>query len=171
VRSVFGLVALLIAMAIALLLAARQTRRDVEAVKSVTFTTQLGVTPKAFDIKAADALATRLRLLADQPELPIDELRDAAAQAAGWTAALQPGTFDYHMAVNLRGAADELMAASSSLSDPHRARARQLVDAAVTPPGRPGGGPPGAVGGVRDQLQNLQQHRQEQVQETDREAH
>ena len=170
-RSTLGLVALLIAMAIALLLAARQTRRDVEAVRSVTFTTQPDVAARAFDVKAADRLAARLRLLADQPQLSLDELREAAAVAASWTAALTPGTFDYHMAVNLRGAADELAAASASLSDPHRTRARQLLDQAQTPPGSPGGGPPGAIGGVRDQLQNLQQHRQEQVQDTDREAH
>ncbi|HVN32016.1 MAG TPA: hypothetical protein VMT45_08505 [Thermoanaerobaculaceae bacterium] len=170
-RSVLGLVALLIAMAIALLLAARETRRDMDAVRSVTFTTPSDVTPSAFDARAADALAERLRLLADQPELPLPELREAAARAASWTAALSPGSFDYHMAVNLRAAADELIMASTSLSDPHRARARQYVDAAVTAPGSPGGGPPGAIGGVRDQLQNLQQHRQEQVQETDREAH
>jgi hypothetical protein len=140
-------------------------------VRSVTFTTQPEVTPRAFDVKAADALATNLRLLADQPDLPLDDLREASARAASWTAGLRPGTFDYHMAVNLRGAADELMAASSSLSDPHRVRARQFLDAAVTPPGDPGGGPPGAIGGVRDQLQNLQHHRQEQVQDTEREAH
>jgi hypothetical protein len=171
VRSVFGLVALLIVMAIALLLAARESRRDMEAVRSVTFTTQPDVTPRAFDTRAADALAERLRVLADQPELPLPELREAAAQAAAWTAALSPGTFDYHMAVNLRSAADELIVATASLSDPHRARARRFVENAVTPPGSPGGGPPGAIGGVRDQLQNVQQHRQEQVQETDREAH
>jgi hypothetical protein len=171
VRSVFGLVALLIAMAIALLLAARQTQHDLEAVRSVTFTTQPDATPRAFNAKAADALAERLRLLADQPQLPLPELREAAAQAASWTVALSPGTFDYHMAVNLRAAADELIMATTSLSDPHRARARQFVAAAVAPPGSPAGGPPGAIGGVRDQLQNLQQHRQEQVQETDREAH
>ena len=130
-RSTLGLVALLLTAAIILLLMARQTRHDVEAVRSVAFTTQPGVAAAAFT----------------------------------------PGTFDYHMAVNLRAAADELMAASASLSDPHRARARQFVEQALTPPGSPGGGPPGAIGGVRDQLQNLQQHRQEQVQDTDREAH
>jgi len=171
VRSTLGLVALLLTMTIILLLMARQTRHDVEAVRSVTLTTQPGVAAGTFDAKAADRLAARLRLLADQPQLPLDELREAAAQAAAWTAALTPGTFDYHMAVNLRAAADELIAASASLSDPHRARARQFVEQALTPPGSPGGGPPGAIGGVRDQLQNLQQHRQEQVQDTDPEAH
>ena len=170
-RSTIGLVALLLTAAVILLLTARQTQHDVEAVRSVAFTTQPDVAPAAFDAKAADRLAARLRLLADQPQLPLDELREAAEQAASWTAALTPGTYDYHMAVNLRGAADELIAASASLSDPHRVRARHFVEQALTPPGSPGGGPPGAIGGVRDQLQNLQQHRQEQVQDTDREAH
>ena len=170
-RSTLGLVALMLTAAVVLLLMAHQTRHDVEAVRSVAFTTQPDVAPAVFDAKAADRLAERLRLLADQPQLPLEELHEVAAQAASRTAALTPGTYDYHMAVNLRGAADELIAASASLSDPRRARARYLLEQALTPPGSPGGGPPGAIGGVRDQLQNLQHHRQEQVQDTDREAH
>jgi len=169
VRSTFGLVALLVAMALALLLAARQTRRDVDAVRSVTFATEPGVVPTTFDTAAADRLAARLRALVDQPQLPLDELRAASEQAARWTAALTPGTFEYHVAVNLRSAADELTASSASLSDPHRVRARQFLEQAQTPPGSPGGGHPGAIGGIRDQLQNLQQRHQEQVQETERE--
>jgi hypothetical protein len=169
VRSTLGLVALLITALIALVVMTHQTRRDMSAVKSVNLSSSPEVAPVRFDAGAADHLAARLRALLDQADLPQDELREAAAQAASWAAGLAPGTFEYHMAVNLRSAADELRASSDSLSDPHRMRARQLLERATTPPGSPGGGPPGAIGGIRDQLQNLQQRHQEQIQEVERE--
>jgi hypothetical protein len=169
VRSTFGLVALLVVMAVVLLLTARQTRRDVETVKSVTLATESDVVPAAFDAAAARKLVARLGALADQEQLPQDDLRAAADQAARWAAALSPGTSEYHLAVNLRAAADELRASSASLSDPHRARARRFLEQAQTGPGGPGGGPPGAVGAIRDQVQNLQQRHQEQIQDVERE--
>jgi hypothetical protein len=167
VRSTFGLVALLVVMAVVLLLTAHQSRRDVEAVKSVTLATETDAEPATFDAPAARRLLTRLGALVDQQQLPLDELRAAAEQAARWAAALSPDTFEYHMAVNLRAAADELAAASASLSDPHRARARRFLEQAQTWPGSPGGGPPGAVGAIRDQMQNLQQRHQEQLQDVE----
>jgi hypothetical protein len=169
VRSTLGLVVVLIATVIVLILSARQTRRDVDAVRSVNLAAGENVTPRTFDRAAADRMADRLRGLLSQPDLPLDELRGAAAEAAGWAAGLTPGTFEYHMAVNLRGAAGELLAASPALDDPHRARAKQLLQQAETAPGQPGGGPPGAVGGIKDQLQNLQQSHQEKLQEVERE--
>jgi hypothetical protein len=169
VRSTLGLAALLITMAIALMLMTHQASRDMSAVKSVNLASPAEVAAKAFDAAAADRLAARLRTLLDEPQLPADELQAAAAQAAAWAAGLAPGTFEYHMAVNLRGAADELLAASDSPTDPHRGRARRLLERAETPPGSPGGGPPGAVGGIRDQLQNLQQRHEEQIENVERE--
>jgi hypothetical protein len=171
VRSIFTLAGLLIVMVVVLILATRQTRQDLDAVKSVTFASQNNASAQPFDDAAASRLAGRLRDLADRPQLPVDELREAAARAAAWAAGLAPGTAEYHMAVNLRGAADELLAASESLTDPHRARARRLLEQAQAVPGRPGGGPPGPIGGIRDKLQDLQQSHQEQLQETEREEH
>ncbi len=168
-RSTLGLAALLITMVIALLLMTHQTRRDLDAVKSVSLATQPETAPAAFDWGAADRLAARLRDLLELPLLPEDELRAAAAQAAAWTSGLVPGTPEYHTAVNLRGAADELLASSDSPSDAHRARARTFLERAQAPPGAPGGGPPGSIGAVRDQLQNLQQRHSEQLQDTERE--
>jgi hypothetical protein len=156
-------------MAVVLLLTAHQSRRDVEAVKSVTLATGTDAEPATFDAAAARQLLTRLGVLVDQQQLPLDELRAAAEQAARWAAALSPGTVEYHMAVNLRAAADELAAASASLSDPHRVRARHFLEQAQAGPGSPGGGPPGAVGAIRDQVQNLQQRHQEQIQDVERE--
>ncbi len=169
-RSILGLVVLLVALVIVLILYTRQTRNDMEAVRSVNIGAAENVPARPFDRAEADRMTERLRGLIRQADLPFDELREAAARAAGWAAGLAPGTFEYHMAVNLRGAAGELMAASSSLDDPHRARAGQLLQQAETPPGEPGGGPPGAVGGIKDQLQNLQQSHQEKLTEVEKQT-
>ncbi len=166
-RSIFTLVGLLAVMVVALVLATRQTHHDVEAVKSVTFALGSDAAPTPFDAAAAARLAGRLDELAGQPRLPADELRAAAATAAGWAASQAPGTAGYHTAVNLRGAADELLAASDSLADPHRTTARRLLAAATAAPGAPGGGPPGAIGGLRDKLQEIQQSHREQLQQND----
>jgi len=169
-RSTLSLAVLLVAMAIVLLLASRQTRRDFDAVRSVSFAARENVAPQPFDAGEARRLVARLRSLADAPELPVDELREAASRAAGWAAALTPGATDYHLVVNLRGAADELVDAKPPLSDPHRAAARRLLEAAEAAPGAPGAGPPGAIGGVRDQLQNIQQSQREKLQDVERQA-
>ncbi len=168
-RSIFTLAGLLIVMVVVLILATRQTRRDLDAVRSVTLATGGDTAARPFDPAEASRLAQRLRDLAEWPQPPQDELREAAARAAGWAAGLAPGTAEYHLAVNLRGAADELRAASESPADPHRAKARRLLDQAESRPGSPGGGPPGAIGGVRDKLQDLQQSHQEQLQDVERE--
>jgi hypothetical protein len=167
VRSIFTLVGLLVVMVVALVLATRQTHHDVEAVKSVTFALPSDAAPQPFDAAAATRLAGRLEELSGQAQLPAGELRGAVAKAAGWAAGQAPGTAAYHTAVNLRGAADELLAASDSLADPHRAAARRLLAAATAAPGTPGGGPPGAIGGLRDKLQEIQQSHREQLQQND----
>jgi hypothetical protein len=171
VRSLFTLAGLLVVMVVVLVLATRESRQDLDAVRSVTLGTQSDAEARPFDAEAATALARRLVELAEWPQPPHDELRDAAARAAGWAAGLAPGTSGYHMAVNLRGAADELLAASESLDDPHRAKARRLLGQADAAPGRATGAPPGPIGGIRDRIQDLQQSHQEQLQETEQEHH
>ena len=166
-RSILTLAGLLIAMVVALVLATRQTHHDFEAVKSVTFAMPTDAAPRPFDATAASRLGARLADLSRQSELPVGELREAAATAAGWAAGQAPGTAGYHTAVNLRGAADELLAASVSLDDPHRSTARRLIANADAAPGAPGGGPPGAIGGLRDKLQEIQQSHNEQLQQVE----
>ena len=166
-RSIFTLVGLLVIMAIALILATRQTRRDLEGVRSVTLAIAPDAAPRPFDDAAAANLGKRLTELSRQPELPADELRRAVATAAAWAAGATPATPAFHTAVNLRGAADELLAASSSLDDPHRATARRMVAAAMAAPGAPGAGPAGAIGGLRDQLQEIQQSHNEKLQQVE----
>lgn len=170
-RSIFTLAGLLVVMVVVLVLATRQTRNDLDAVKSVTFAMQGDAKGQAFDATAATRLAGRLRDLSEQPQLPADELRDAARQAAGWAAGASPGTAEYHTAVNLRGAALELAAASVSLSDPHRAAARRLLEQADGSPGTAPGAPPGPIGGIRDRIQDLQQSHAEQMQDVERDQH
>jgi hypothetical protein len=169
-RATLSLAVLLIAMVIVLLLATHQTRKDVNAVRSITFAARENVSPVAYDAEAAHALADHLHDLLDVSDLPADELHNATARTAGWAASLTPGTRDYHFVVNLRGAADELAAASSSLDDPHRAAARRLLETAEIGPGVPGGPPGGPVGAVRDEIQNLQQSHNEQLQQVEKQA-
>ncbi|HVN74795.1 MAG TPA: hypothetical protein VMT19_00660 [Thermoanaerobaculaceae bacterium] len=170
-RSIFTLAGLLIVMVVVLVLATRQTRRDLDAVKSVTFATQSDVRAQSFDVAAADRLAERLRDLSNQPQLPSGELHEAAQLAEGWAAGLAPGTAEYHVAVNLRGAALELMAASESLGDPHRATARRLLEQSQGSPGTAPGAPPGPIGGIRDKIQDLQQSHAQQMQDVEKEQH
>ena len=170
-RSIFTLAGLLIVMVVVLVLATRQTRQDLDAVKSVTFATQSDVKAQTFDEAGASRMANRLRDLTYQPQLPADELREAAQLAESWAAGLAPGTAEYHLAVNVRGAAVELMAASDSLSDPHRATARRLLEQAYGSPGTAAGAPPGPIGGIRDKIQDLQQSHAEQMQEVEKEQH
>ena len=97
-------------------------------------------------------LAARAALAAEEGVLEADEIESHERRLRGEYAS----------------AADELRTSSTSLSDPHRMRARQFLERASAPPGSPGGGPPGPIGGIRDQLQNLQQRHNEQIQDTDR---
>lgn len=170
-RSIFTLAGLLVVMVVVLVLATRQTRRDLDAVRSVSFAVESDAKAQPYDGVAASRLSERLRDLAGQPELPAQELHDAARAAAAWAAGLAPGTAEYHMAVNLRGAALELTAASTSLSDPHRAAARRLLEQAQGSPGTAPGAPPGPIGGIRDKLQDLQQSHAEQMQDVERDQH
>jgi len=114
-------------------------------------------------------MADRLRALLDRADLPLEELRARRSRQPGWPRASAGHLRLPHGGEPCAGAAGELLAASPSLDDPHRARARQLLQQAETAPGQPGGGPPGAVGGLKDQLQNLQQSHQEKLQEVERE--
>ncbi len=170
-RSIFTLAGLLVVMVVVLVLSTRQTRTDLDAVKSVTFAIQGDAKGQPFDAPAAARLSGRLRDLSNQPSLPADELRDAARQAAAWAAGTAPGTAEYHTAVNLRGAALELAAASGSLGDPHRATARRLLEQAEGSPGTAPGAPPGPIGGIRDRLQDIQQSHGEQMQDVERDQH
>ncbi len=170
-RSIFTLAGLLVVMVVVLVLSTRQTRTDLDAVKSVTFAVQGDAKGQPFDAAAAARLSGRLLELSNQPALPADELREAARQAAAWAAATAPGTAEYHTAVNLRGAALQLSAASGSLADPRRAAARRLLEQAESSPGTAPGAPPGPIGGIRDRLQDIQQSHGEQMQDVERDQH
>ena len=166
-RSIFSLITLLLALVIVMLLFSRQAKHDVSAVKSVTFVQTTGESPRAYDAPEADRLIARLRSVCDLAELPKDEISEAAKTAASWGAATTPGSAEYHTAVKLRSAANELLASSESPSDAHRAAARRLLDEAANPPGSPGAQPRSAVQGVRDQMETIKNQQREQVQEND----
>ncbi|MEW6336527.1 MAG: hypothetical protein ACOY3Y_05490 [Acidobacteriota bacterium] len=163
-RWMFGLVALLLAAAATLMLSAKKTASDVQAVRRALPSLREGVAAVPFDEAQARRLTARLTEMLDDASLPEDELREAAATAAGWAAGATPGTNPYHAAVSLRGAADELRA-SRSPGDAHRGRARQLLESASLALSGATGMPGGPAGGVRDQLQNLQYSQQEKLRE------
>ncbi|MBI4915994.1 MAG: hypothetical protein HY825_09100 [Acidobacteria bacterium] len=168
-RWAFGLVALLIAAAIVLTMSARQTAHDFDLARRALPSLRDDAAPRGFDEPAARRLVTRLSALLDASPLPADELREAAVTAASWAAATTPGTPPYAAAVALRGAADELLQASDR-GDPHRARARQLLDRAGEALTGTTSMPGGPAGGIRDQLQNMQYSQQEKLREVERDA-
>ncbi len=167
-RLAFGLVALLVAMAIVLLLSSSHTRHAIDEVRVSAASLREDVAPRPWDARAAGVLLDRLTALLDTPEPPRDELADAAATAAGWVAATTPGSNENHAAVKLRGAADELAQAGVSPDDRHRTIARRNLGEARS---ALAGAPPNeldAIRGIRDQLDNLQSSRREQAKELER---
>lgn len=170
-RYAFGLVALLVAMAVVLILSARQTKHDFDAARQAIPSLREAVAPAPFDALEAAQTASRLESMLDSAPLPHDELRDITARTAAWAAATQPGGEQYHAAVALRGAADELITSSRDAASPRRARARQLIAEAREALRGTTAMPGGPAGAIRDQLKNLQYSQQEKLGETEREAH
>lgn len=164
-RMTFGLVALLVVMGIVLFLSSSHTQKSVDSVRAIAPALREDVAPRAWDASAAGAMLDRLTALLADPAPPRDELAAAAATASGWAAATTPGSNENHAAVKLRSAADELAQSSESADDRHRVTARRHLDdvrAALA------GAPPRELDGVRairDQLENLQNSRREQIQE------
>ena len=170
VRSLLSLVVLLVVMVVVLVVSSRQAHQSTDAVRTVSIGLGEQIATVPFDQAQARRLVTRLSDLCTTEELPGEELRQAAATAAGWAAGLTPGSAEHHLAVKARGAAGELLSASTSLTDPHRNNARRLLAEAVAPAGRPGGNIPGAVGGLRDQIENLQNSEREKLQEVEKQS-
>jgi hypothetical protein len=168
-RWAIGLVAVLVAAAAALVLSTRQTTRDVDAARRSIPSLHEDVPARSFDGEAAKHLVARLTDLLGTDTLPEDELHEATTTAAGWAAGATPGSPSYHAAVSLRAAADELLA-SRSPGDPHRARARQLLDEAAQALTGTVGMPGGPAGGIRDQLRNLEYSQQEKLREIEKQA-
>ncbi len=169
-RWVFGLVALLIAMLVVLSLQARTAKRTLTLATHAIPSLQENVTPVPFDAGAASRLADRLEELTGTGALPEAELEAAAATAAGWAKATSPGSGSYRAAVRLRGAADALLQASSALDHPRRSEARRLIAEAREALASRAPLPGGPVGGIRDQLDNVQRSLEEQRRQVEREA-
>ena len=170
-RSSFSLVSLLIVVALIMLFFARKATHDMDAVRTVTLALPQTAEPKPFDAQAASRLAMRLRELLSVPELPVDELKQASALANAWAAGARPGTPGHHMAVQIRSAAVELLAASTSLDDQHRVAAKRYLDNTGSPQYSSGeGSPANPLQGIRDQMQNLQNTERQRYQDTAKDA-
>jgi hypothetical protein len=165
VRIAFGLVALLLVMGIVLLLSSQSTQRTLDVVGVGVPALRDGAPPRAWDAAAARTLLERLEAMLAESAPARDELVRAAATAAGWAAATQPGTRENHVAVKLRGAADEIAQAGPDPSDRHRTAARRLLDDAATALAGAAPREIAPIQGIRDQLENLQRSRSEQARE------
>lgn len=168
-RSVLGLVGLLVAAAVALLLFARDARKSVRAVNAPIPALREDVAPRAFDREAIEAALVRLGELLDADPLPGSELAAIRASAAAWVAGTRPGTGEYRCALKVRETADALLAASRG-DEARRNDARRTLREAREALANPAGMPGGAVGGVRDQLENLQQSQRERLEDTEQQT-
>jgi hypothetical protein len=173
VRSSYSLIGLLIVVALIMVMFARKASHDFDAVRTVAIGLPKTAEPRAFDAPAARQLAVRLRELLTVSELPAEELRQASATAASWTAGATPGTAEHHMATKLHSAAAELLASSDSLEDAHRGAARRHLDdtGTLSMPSGASGAPANPIGGIRDQLENIQSRERERYQQTDKDTH
>ena len=116
-------------------------------------------------------------LLAAPDTIPdhLEDLKTFSATAASWADAAATPSAELHAAVALRRAAGELRGYALELKEIRLSRSRQLLTAARfslerESDGTGGGQGPGlAVGAVKDRIDNLQQSRQEQIQEVDEE--
>jgi len=167
-RWVFGLVALLIAVAVALTLSARSAKRSFDAVKAVAPALKEDVPARDLDENEVLRLADRLEQLSGVTDLPADELHEAVATCAAWAAGVTPGSGAYRASVKLRAAADALLAAGDDLADPQRRTARRAVAEARRALASPGSQPAGPAGAIRDQLENVQLRHREQLQEVEK---
>lgn len=153
-RGSLGLISLLIALAVIIFLFSRQASDTERTVRTVSLSAIDNVTPRAYDAEVARGLVDRLRSLLEAPEPPSAELRQAAETAASWAAGARPGSPEHHIAVSLRAAAVELLAAGPSLDDPRRATARRHLSSAANT--SVSNRAPDSASGIRDQLQNIQ---------------
>jgi len=166
-RYAFGLVALLVVMAVVLLLSSSQTKHTLDTVGLQVALHTEDAAPRSWDADAAAALADRLAALLDVAYPPRDELAAAATTARGWVAGTAPATAEQHVAVKLRSAAEELAQAGPALDDRHRFTARRHIEEArATLAGAPPRELP-AIQGIRDQIESLQSSRQQQLREVE----
>ena len=159
---------LLLAGAVVLYLNGRSAQSNLEAVDHVATDLRTGeVTAAAFDRHGArEAVETLEAALRDPGSISTmrTDLETIAHNAAAWAEGAATGSRELHTAVALRAAADELLAYGSDGREGHLMRARsRLEDARRSLAGEPSSG--GAVVGLRDRLENVQQSEQEQMQQ------
>lgn len=165
------LLIVLIAAAVVMYLNARTARESMEAVHDIALTLrEEGVSGLALDPRTAALTVTALEELLAQPDRIPDrsaELAAVAAVAAAWASGAEVPSGELRFAVAVRSAADELRAYALRPSRLRLGAARGHLDRARAVLEGAGGG--GAVGGLRDQLENLDRARQEQHQRLEEE--
>jgi hypothetical protein len=125
-----------------------------------------GVSGSEIDYELARRMVLALEDLVRRPDdarARIDDLRTISRTAASWAQSAPTASLDLRIAVSLRAAAGELRTYAMHPDGRRLATARQRVSEARA--ALEGETPPeGAVGGIRDRLDNLQQSQREQYQ-------
>jgi hypothetical protein len=166
------LVLVLIAAAVVMYLNAHSAKSALESVTNVAVDLrEADATAAGFDSTQARRVLSALESLAAQPEQAashVDDLQAIAARAADWARGAPVPSTELHAAVCLRSAADALRAYALRPSAAPLATARdKLAEARGALAGQVGR--PGAIGGLEDQIENLDRAHQEQLQGLDEE--
>ncbi len=166
------LVVVLIAAAIVMYLNAHSAKSALDSVTHVAVDLrEANANAAGFDPAQARRVLSALESLAAQPEqaaVHVDDLRAIAARAADWARGAPVPSTELHAAVCLRSAADALRAYGLRPSPAPLAIAlSKLAEARAALAGRVDR--PGAIGGLEDQIENLDRAHQEQLQQLDEE--
>ena len=167
---IFGglFIMVLMTAAIMLFLQAEDAEKSIDAVNAVANNLhESGIEGKSADRDAAKRMISAMEALVESPgsiEDNMEGLREIAAIAASWAKAAPSPSAELHMAVGIRGAANELRAYGSRPSDSSLQRARnELAKARDGLMGRAGAS--GPADGIADRLQNLDQSHKEMYQD------
>ncbi len=165
-------VVVLIAAAVVMYLNAHSAKSALDSVTHVAVDLrEADATASAFDPAQVRRVLSALESLAAQPDQAashVGDLRAIAARAADWARGAPVPSAELHAAVSLRSAADALRAYALKPSPAPLATAhRKLAEARAALAGQVER--PGAIGGVQDQIENLDRAHQEHLQRLDEE--
>jgi hypothetical protein len=169
-------ISLLLAVGFMLYLGGRDATSSLDAITSVADgLRETGVSAHALDRDLALQMVAAMEDLLAAPDTVgehVEDLTLVATTAASWAAGAPAPSAELRAAVALRSAAGALRAQALSPSTVNLMRARRHLGAAraALESGIDGIGGPGpglATGAIRDQLENLEQSREERHQELD----
>jgi len=162
-----AIVLLLLGAGFLMYLQMKDTQQSFDAVERVADDLREdGVSGSTIDHEVARRMVVALEDLVQRPQdaaSRIDDLRTISDTAASWAETAPTASSDLRLAVSLRAAAAELRTYAMHANGMQLTLARnRIADARAALDGEVP--PEGAVGGIRDRLDNLQQSQREQYQ-------